>query len=149
MSVEATIRGHGLRLTLRIDGYEDPAAQTGTDSDWLTAVIDLEVGVTGRFRAHKQLTPFAPELEAFRDQLRALDRDQTGQARLAHLEDEFELTITLVDGKGTIAGYVREHIGASLSFDEIEIDQTHVREALKQFVALADAFPSRGISTER
>lgn len=49
-----------------------------------------------------------------------------------------------MNGKGTIAGYVREHIGASLSFDEIEIDQSYVREALEQFAALADAFRTRG-----
>lgn len=144
MSVSASVRGHGCCFTLRVDRYESPNLTTGSDANWLAGTVDLEVGLTGTFRVRKQLSPFAPDLKAFRDELRALDRDLTGRATLAHLEDEFELTITLENGKGVLAGRVREHIGASLAFDQIETDQTYVREALEQFDALVTAFPVRG-----
>jgi hypothetical protein len=144
MAVAATLRGEGLRLTLHVEGYQFPEMTTGSDANWLVGGVELEIGRTGRFTARKQLMPFAPDLKAFRDQLHTLDRALTGQAILAHLEDEFEATITLEDGKGTLAGYVREHIGPALRFDQIEIDQTYVREALEQFDRLVTAFPVRG-----
>jgi hypothetical protein len=144
MSVSASVRGHGCCFTLRVDRYESPNLTTGSDANWLAGRVDLEVGLTGTFRARKQLSPFAPDLKAFRDELHALERDLSGRATLAHLEDEFELTITLENGKGILAGRVREHIGASLAFDQIETDQTYVREALEQFDALVTAFPVRG-----
>ncbi len=121
-----------------------PRLTTGSDANWLAGAVDVEVGLTGKFLARKQLAPFAPDLKAFRDELRDLDRNLNGRATLSHLEDEFGLTITLENGKGVLAGRVREHIGASLTFDQIETDQTYVREALEQFDALVTAFPVRG-----
>jgi hypothetical protein len=144
MTVEATVRGHGCRLTVRVDSYENAKFTTGSDANWLVGTVELHVGTTASFTARKKVSPFAPELNAFRDQLRTLDRDLTGQATLTNLEGEFEVTITLNNGKGKLAGYVREHIGATLRFDQIETDQTYVREALEQFDALVTAFPVRG-----
>jgi hypothetical protein len=144
MAVTATVGGEGLRFTLRVDGYQFPETTTGSDGNWLVGAVELEVRRTGRFTARKQLTPFAPDLKAFRDQLDTLDRDLTGQAVLAHLEDEFELIVTLEEGKGALAGHVRDHIGPALHFDEIETDQTYMRQALKEFDALIHAFPVRG-----
>jgi hypothetical protein len=142
--VEASVRAEKFRFTLRVDRHERPDVATGSDADWLVGTVELEVNATGSYRVRKRLSPFAPDLEAFRDQLRSLDRDLTGQATLTHLEGEFELTITLENGNGTLAGFVRDNIGPDLRFDQIETDQTYVREALKAFDALTAAFPARG-----
>ncbi len=144
MAVNATLRAEGLRLTLHVEGYQFPEMTTGSDANWLVGAVELEICRAGRFTAQKHLMPFAPDLQAFRDQLDALDRDLTGQAILAHLEGEFEATITLKDGKGTLTGYVREHIGPALRFDQIKVNQTYVREALQQFDTLVSGFPVRG-----
>jgi hypothetical protein len=144
MSVEATVRGDGCRFTLRVDAYESPSLTTGSDANWLRGAVELAVGTTGRFVASRPLSPYAPDLAAFRNELRTLDRDLTGKATLTHIEDEFELTIALTNGKGTLAGHVREHIGAILRFDQIGTDQSYVREALEHFDALLAAFPVRG-----
>ena len=101
----------------------------------------MEITREGTFKARRQLTPFAPDLKAFSEQLAVLDRNLTGEAVLAHLEDEFEARITLKNGKGTLAGHVRDPIGSALHFDEIPIDQSYVREALEQFDALTRRSP--------
>jgi hypothetical protein len=40
-------------------------------------------------------------------------------------------------------GYLRDHVGAKLSFGEIDINKTYVREARDQFGAVVAAFPTR------
>ena len=144
MGAEAVIRGENFVFTLRVDRYVAPQLTSGSDANWLHGAVELEISMVGSYRASQQVSPFASDLEAFRDELRALDRDLTGTATLAHLEGEFEVTIALESGKGTLSGYVREHIGPRLQFDEIKTDQTYVNAALKQFEALTAAFPVRG-----
>lgn len=143
MTVEATLSGDGCRLTLRVHAYERPRITTGEDANWLVGDAELTLGTTGSFSARHRLSLYAPDLAAFTAQLRALDHDLAGQAKLDHIEGQVEGTITLSAGKGTFAGHLREHIGATLSFDQIPTDQTRVREALRQFVALTNAFPAR------
>jgi hypothetical protein len=144
MPIEAMLRADGACLVLQVERYESPATTTGTDANWLVARVALDVGRTAIFTARVEVTVLTDELEAFRDELRLLDRELTGEATLHHLESQLGATITLKSGKGTIAGYVREHIGATLRFDQIPIDQSYVREALQQFDALVTAFPVRG-----
>ena len=127
---------------LRVQGYEDPAIPGG-DANWLTAEVELTVGTYGTYHARQRVSLYAPDLAAFAGELRALDRDLTGQAELRHLEGELAATIKLEAGKGTLAGYVREHVFVKLSFRDIAIDQTYVREARQQFDALVGAFPVR------
>jgi hypothetical protein len=138
------LRAQGACLVLQIERYEWPATTTGTDANWLVARVALDVGRTAIFTAKLEVTVRTDELQSFRDELRALDRELTGEATLHHLESQMGATITLKSGKGTIAGYVREHVGAVLRFDQIPIDQSYVREALEQFDALVTAFPVRG-----
>jgi hypothetical protein len=135
MSIEATLRAEGACLLLQVERYESPATTTGTQANWLVARVALDVGRTAIFTAKVKVSLLADELESFRDELRVLDRELTGEATLHHLESQLGATITLKSGKGTIAGYVREHIGASLRFDQLPIDQSYVREALEQFDA--------------
>jgi hypothetical protein len=143
VAVETALRGDGLRLVLRVQGYENPGIRSGEDANWLTAEVELTVGTYGTYRARQRASLYAPDLAACAGELRALDRDLTGQAQLRHLEGELAATITLDAGKGTLTGYVREHVFVKLSFRDIAIDQTYVREAREQFDALVDAFPVR------
>jgi hypothetical protein len=143
VAVEAAIRGEGLRLVLRVHGYESPSIKSGEDANWLTAEVELTVGTYGTYRATQRVSLYARDIAAFAGELRALDRDLTGQAELRHLEGEVAATIKLEDGKGTLTGYVREHVFVKLSFRDIAIDQSYVREAREQFDALLNAFPAR------
>jgi hypothetical protein len=84
------------------------------------------------------------ELARFRDELRVLDAELSGKAELVHLEDEIGLTFELERGKGTLSGFVLDHVGPELRFEHVEVDQSFVREALREFDALVSEFPVRG-----
>lgn len=138
------IRGDGLVFTFRTDGYQFPDIQTGSDANWLKAEAELSASGTGTFAAQHDLWLFTSDLASFRDALRALDRDLCGSATLEHIEDQVQITITLTAGRGAIAGLLREHGGAILSFERYGIDQTDIRQALTELDAFLDAFPVRG-----
>jgi hypothetical protein len=104
---------------------------------------ELDLAVRG-FRARQSISLRTDELESFRDELRALDAERTGKAVLTHLEEELGLTVQLKDGKGTLSGFVLEHVGPELRFDDIEIDQSFVKGMLSELDALVQAFPVRG-----
>ncbi len=144
MTAELAIRGDGLDLALLVEGYEFPEITTGSDANWLIAAAELSVGSTGAFTAQHRLSLFTTDLAGFRDQLRTLDRDLSGDATLEHIEDQFRVAITLANGHGAVTGFIREHIGATLSFDHIATDQSYVRHTLGQLDMLMDAFPVRG-----
>ena len=104
---------------------------------------DLDLDVRG-FTARQSASFFTAELAAFRDALRVLDEKLAGEAQLVHLEEEFRLTIALDRGNGWLSGFVREHVHTELRFEKVEVDQTYVREALREFEGLVEAFPVRG-----
>jgi hypothetical protein len=137
-------RPHGFHLTLHVERYERAEDTTGSDANWLVGTVELKVGTTGAFTAKHQVSLFTPDLERFRDELRVLDRDLSGKATLHHVEGQLELVIELANGSSALRGFVREQVGATVSFDQIATDQTYVREALEQFNALMTAFPVRG-----
>jgi len=144
MAVEMRLRGDGCRLVLRVDRYEYPDLRSGSDANWLTSEIELTAGATGAFSVTQALALRTDELEQFRDQLRRLDRELKGEATLEHLEEEVGITVRLSAGKGTLAGFVREHIGPELRFQDVETDQSFVHQALRELDAVVAAFPVRG-----
>jgi hypothetical protein len=99
MMVEATLRGENCRLVLRIERYERPQTTTGSDGNWLVGEVELDIGITGSFKARQQVSILTDELESFRDQLQALDRHLTGEATLHHVESQLGATITLKAGR--------------------------------------------------
>jgi hypothetical protein len=144
MSIEAEIKAHGCSFVLEIDGYEFPDLPADYhDANWLVGRVELEAGSVGRFSGRLRVTPFAPDLHAFRDQLAVLDRDLSGTATLAHLEDQFGIEISLQSGKGELSAFIGEHVGASVKVEGCELDQSYIRQALAQVDALAKAFPVR------
>jgi hypothetical protein len=144
MTSELAIRRDSLSLGLFVERYQFPEITTGSDANWLIATAELAVANTGAFNAKHQLSLFTTDLGAFRDQLRTLDRELSGEAILDHIEDQVRVAIRLANGRGAVTGFLREHVGATLSFDHIATDQTYVRESLQQLDALMDAFPVRG-----
>jgi hypothetical protein len=131
-------------FTFRTDGYQFPDIQTGSDANWLKAEAELKVSGSGTFAARHELWLFTPDLASFRDALRTLDRDLSGDATLEHVEDQVRIAITLAAGRGTITGFIREHGGATLSFERYGIDQTYIRQALTDLDTFLDTFPARG-----
>jgi len=127
-----------------VGGYEFPQIISGDDANWVNADVDLTVGRASSYSARLSLTLRTDELAGFLDELRALDTERTGEAELTHLEEEIGLTVRLKRGKGSLEGFVQDHVGPELRFADIEIDQTFVREALKQIDAVVSAFPVRG-----
>jgi hypothetical protein len=123
--------------------YEFRSITTGDDANWVNAEVDIAVGRGSSYRAQVSLTLLAGELEGFRDELRALDAKPTGEAELTHLEEEVGLTLKLKHGKGTLSGFVLDHVGPELRFDHVEVDRTFVRDALAEVDALVEAFPVR------
>ena len=123
--------------------YEFPELRTGEDANWVEAEVELAVS---SFSARQSISLRTEELMAFRDELRKLDTDLTGEAVLAHLEEELGLTVRLKKGKGILSGFVLRHVGPELRFDHIEIDQSFVREALAEMDGVVHQFPVRGRS---
>jgi hypothetical protein len=111
MTADAAVRGQGFHLTLRVGRYERPEDATGGDANWLVGAVEPSVGTTGAFTAKHQLSLFTSDLERFRDELRALDRELSGEATFHHIGSQVGLTIKLANGSGTLSGFVREHIG--------------------------------------
>ncbi len=142
MSIEANLRGDGCRLAVRLDRYEPSGLSTGDDANWVSGEVELTVGSIGTFSARHRLSYRTHQLERFRDELRALEHEPTGEATLAHVEEQVGATVRLEAGNGTITGFVREHVGAELRF-EVATDQLLLRQAYLEFDALVRAFPVR------
>jgi len=67
-------------------------------------------------------------------------------ATLEHIEEQIGLTVTLEDGPRTLAGFLAAArlSDARLSFANVEIDRSFLRDALEQLDAIVTAFPLRG-----
>ena len=144
MPLEVHLRGEGCSFVLRVHRYENPAVTYGSDANWLSGEVELAVGGAGTFRAKQRVALRTDELHRFRDALRLLDRELTGTATFDHLEEEVGVTLRLDAGKGSLSGFVREHTGPELRFEDVETDQSHVRNALREIEAVVAAFPIRG-----
>jgi hypothetical protein len=142
MAIEANLRGDGFRLSVRADKYEPSGLATGDDPNWVSGEIELTVGSLGAFTARVPVSLRTHEIERFRDELQALDLDHHGDARLAHKEDQFEASVHFESGQGTIAGFVREHVGAELRY-QVTTDAAATHRAATEFDALVRAFPVR------
>jgi hypothetical protein len=146
MATEAALRGDGCRFVVRIECYSSPQLSAGTDANFLTGEVELNVGSRASFQVRSRVVLRVEELMDFRDQLKALDRDLDGEVTLSNLDSDFQAHVRLAAGKGTLDGIVREW-GTELRFSEVRTDQTFIREALREFEALVSAFPMReGIS---
>jgi hypothetical protein len=143
MAREVCLLGDGFRLVLRVDGYER-AELSGSDANWLAGEVVLTLGQARGFRANVRVSLQTVDLEQFRDELGVLDRESTGEATFEHLRSQVGVTVRLTAGKGTLSGFVREHEGPELRFQDVATDQSFVRKALRDLDAVVSAFPVRG-----
>ena len=144
VAAELSLRGEGCRLVLRIDRYAYPAVTTGSDANWLAGEVELTAGTTGAYRAAHRVALRTDELMHFRDQLRRLERASTGEAHFEHLEEQVGITVRLSAGKRTLSVVVRELVGPELRFQDAELGETAIREALAELEAVVAAYPVRG-----
>lgn len=144
MTVQATLDATGLELVLSVEGYEFPQFDSGWDANWLVCDIELDVGLLGHFQARHRPSILTVEFERFRDQLRVLNEKLAGTAALEHTEAQVGLTVRLNAGKGTVEGFLADSTAGRLSFENIEIDQSCVRQWLAQLDEIVEAFPVRG-----
>jgi hypothetical protein len=144
MGVEVSLYGDRCRLVLRIDRYAYPAVTTGSDANWLAGEVELTAGETGTFRATHRVALRTDELAGFRDQLRRLDREASGEAHFEHLEEQVGITVRLSAGKRTLSVVVRESLGPELRVQDAGIGESAIREALAELEAVVAAYPVRG-----
>ena len=96
--------------------------------DWLSCTATAEF-LTGRFRAVVDSDLELSDLERFANDLGVLLDRLDGEARLEHIEGQFAAIVRLRRGRGTITGFVREHIGPNLEY-ELDTDQSYLQETL-------------------
>jgi len=142
--LEAALHGVGFELLLRVEGYEFPQFHSGWDANALLCELELEFELLGRFRASHRPILYTVELEHFTEQLKALDRDPSGEATLEHGAEELGLRIRLTCGKGTLEGFLADHTASRLSFEHIDVDRAFLRRAIDDLQPILDAYPVRG-----
>jgi hypothetical protein len=149
--VEGLLRAYYFQLRLSVDGYAFPHFSTGRDGNALGCRIVIEDTEIGDSYLRHHPTLYTYELSSFTEQLRALQRERSGQAVLGDPDeesgDELGLTISLSDDTGTLAGFVGNQAGARLGFGPIDINLSLVSDALTLFDDIIETFPVRGDPT--
>jgi hypothetical protein len=141
---ELSLRGGGCCLVLRVDRYAYPSATSGSDANWLAGEVELTAGQTGAYHAQHRVALQTGELTELRDRLRQLDRESTGEAHFEHLEEQVGITVRVSAGSRTLSVVVREPLGPELRFQDAEIGDEAIADALAELEAVIAAFPARG-----
>jgi hypothetical protein len=135
--------GDGGRLTIGVVRYEFREDASGTEANWLTGGVRIELSATGSFRCSCPVLFMADELSFFRDDLGRILARQKGTAALETEEDRVSITIELDRGRGKLGGYVKVAGFARLEFEEITTDEASLRKAHGELVELVREFPVR------
>jgi hypothetical protein len=140
--MKVNVRGHGGGAVLEICGYENPAATTKDDANWLNCLIDLELH---GFSAHASVNLTTHDLVAFQNELSQATLPNGGRATLADYEGTIELSITISpSGGGSINGFVARKGGlrAKLEF-VIPCDQSFMASTLADISKAKATFPEK------
>jgi hypothetical protein len=143
MSVEIEIRGHGGGIGIVVLGYENPAANGGSDANWLSC--NVRVGI-GPFRGEVSATFATQDFARFRQELRAVLGSQRASAAFETDEQVLQLKIEAKPtGATPISGTVRWSSGPSVvvSFT-LDSDQSYLGSVLEGLDAVTAQFPVRG-----
>ena len=57
---EVAVAGDGVRLLLRVVGYERPSLESGADANWLMAYAEISAEAAGSFRARRGVSVASP-----------------------------------------------------------------------------------------
>jgi len=104
MATEAALRGDGCRFVVRIECYSSPQLSAGTDANFLTGEVELNVGSRASFQVRSRVVLRVEELMDFRDQLKALDRDLDGE-----VTQQSRLRLSSTRSAGRWQGNARRH----------------------------------------
>jgi hypothetical protein len=125
---EVAVAGDGVRLLLRVAGYERPSLESGADANWLMGDAETTAEAAGSFHARRGVPLRTEELVAFRDALRRVVEELEGEATLNHVEDEVGCTGRLHRGTGELDAFVREHVPrVELRVERARTDQSYSR----------------------
>jgi hypothetical protein len=124
---EVAIRGEGLNLVLVLERFERP----NDPDEWIRARVSVELSRTqeATFAAQVGLALTLPDLQRFREALRTLLEDLTGDANLMTVEDQVEIQIALECGSGTIGGRIEDHAFGVLEFSGVPTDQSYLKSS--------------------
>lgn len=142
MPVSVEVRGHGANVRIEVVGYENPAAENVSDSNWLTCRV--HVNIAG-FEAHVLAAFTTQDFAAFSRSLRSAVADLNGEAKFETDEETLLLTATFnTSGSVSVIGAVREpnRKGTFLSFS-FETDQTFMGHAVDALSEVTRQFPIR------
>jgi hypothetical protein len=143
--LEATVRGDGVSLRIRVERYEFPEIETGWSANWLIAEAEIDASMIGCFQARHRLTVLTADLKRFHDELQALERGHASEATLNSMEQEIQLAVRVKSGAVSLDGYLQESgFGPGLHFERVKTDPSFVRVSLEQVDVLIDTFPVRG-----
>jgi hypothetical protein len=133
-------------VTLGVVRYEFRDEASGTEANWLTGGVKIELSATGAFRCSCPVLYMADELSFFRDDLGRILARQKGSAALETEEDRVSITIDLDKGTARIGGYVKVGGFAKLEFEDIPTDEASLRKSHGELVELVREFPVRASS---
>lgn len=137
------LRGEGAVLSLLVRGYENDAAVTSSDANWL--VCDLAVEMPA-FEARLSAAITTHDLECFAAELREALQSMVGRASLTTDEQQVSARIELHrTGRAKVDGELRT-IGrpsGTLAFG-FDSDQTYLQQSLRDVDRVLAAYPIRG-----
>ena len=146
MTREVTFAGEGGRLTIGVLRYEFPDDASGTEANWLSGGVRVELSATGAFRCSCPVLFMTDELSFFRDDLGRVLARQKGNATLETEEDRISVCVDIEGGLATLSGYVKVDGFARLGFEGISTDSASLRRAHAELVELVREFPVRMLS---
>jgi len=130
------------RIEITISGYERQPTGDYHDDNWLTVEVSLAVG---GFRGRYSASFLTEELVSFRDQIAALYKSLSGEAKLITMENQLFLALT-GNGRGGVSlkgeAWDQPGVGNRLEF-RLELDQTYLASTLAELDAVIERFPVR------
>ena len=135
-----TIQFDGGWLTLAVYGYENTAATTMSDANWLVCRIDYELeGLTGGCGISISTT----DTISFRDEVQMPLNNLSGAAEFFNEEEDVRIEMKFVSrGTVEVTGRIVKNgiMRYQIDFNSTS-DQTRIGQCYKELIQVADKFP--------
>ncbi|WP_243287473.1 hypothetical protein [Geothrix terrae] len=130
------------QFSITVLGYERSASGEFYDDNWLTSRVKISVG---SFSGEFGLSLFTTDFTSFLEQLSALYKTLSGEAKFETMEGQIEFSMT-GNGRGgvEVSGRVLDQagIGNKLEF-AFQVDQTYLPLAIHDLNEILNEFPAR------
>lgn len=134
------IKGYGAHVIINVMCYENKNAVNPSDANWLTSVVDIDVG---SFRGHYTAALTTHDFSSFKNELDALLEGGKPEAVFSTDEGWLQLEIK-IDSRGVakIMGIASANNvpPSNLQFS-FETDQASLRETLNSTAEIVGSFP--------